>query len=211
MISVSVLKSTYSFDKTISMLEDIDEVDYIHVDLMDGVYAGENNFDIDDVVNKYKNISKPLDIHLMINDPIKYVDKLSVLKPKYITVHPDACQNIEDTIKKIKSYDIGVGLAIDINVDADIYEKYYKAADLALIMSVKAGKGGQDFNRDCLSKLEYFTFLQDYEDFIIEIDGGINEEVYHKLKRYPIDIFVIGSYICMNENYKRPINKLLEK
>lgn len=209
MISVSCLKSVYDREKTISLLDNIDEVDLIHLDLMDGTYVEENNLDIDEIISSFLNISKPIDIHLMISDPLKYLDKLSTLKPRYITFHPDAVKDPMKVINAIKEKNIKVGLAINIDVDIESYSKYYDYADLILIMSVKAGLGGQKFMPEVLSKIDYFSNLKDDDyDFTLEIDGGITDEIYHKLQKYPIDIFVIGAYICMNENFERVIKKI---
>lgn len=211
MISVSYLKSAYSFEETINMLDRIDEVDFIHLDLMDGKYVDVNNFDIKKITDSFKNINKNKDVHLMVEDPIKYLDDLCKINPSIITFHPDASSDPMKTIKAIKEKNIKVGLALNINIDVEEFENLYKYADVILLMSVPAGYGGQPFQVDVLSKIEYFTNLKDEDNkFLLEIDGGITDEVYHKLQKYPIDIYVVGSYICNNENFKRPIEKLIK-
>lgn len=210
MISVSYLKSVYDFEKTIKILDSIKNVDYIHLDLMDGKYVNENNIDIVKIKEGFKNISKPKDVHLMVSDPLLYIYDLKEIKPDIITFHPDAVDDPMKVINTIKELGIKVGIAINYDVDVEEYDKYYKYADNILIMSVQAGYGGQEFKKDVISKIEYFTNLKDDgEEFLLEIDGGINDEIYHKLQRYPIDIYVVGSYICSNENFDRPIKKLI--
>ena len=210
MISVSYLKSVYDFEKTIKILDSITNVDYIHLDLMDGKYVNENNIDIVKIKEGFKNISKPKDVHLMVSDPLLYINDLKEIKPDIITFHPDAVDDPMKVINTIKELGIKVGIAINYDVDVEEYDKYYKYADNILIMSVQAGYGGQEFKKDVISKIEYFTNLKDDgEEFLLEIDGGINDEIYHKLQRYPIDIYVVGSYICSNENFDRPIKKLI--
>ena len=210
MISVSYLKSVYDFEKTIKILDSIKNVDYIHLDLMDGKYVNENNIDIVKIKEGFKNISKPKDVHLMVSDPLLYINDLKEIKPDIITFHPDAVADPMKVINTIKELGIKVGIAINYDVDVEEYDKYYKYADNILIMSVQAGYGGQEFKKDVISKIEYFTNLKDDgEEFLLEIDGGINDEIYHKLQRYPIDIYVVGSYICSNENFDRPIKKLI--
>ena len=210
MISVSYLKSVYDFEKTIKILDSIKNVDYIHLDLMDGKYVNENNINIVKIKEGFKNISKPKDVHLMVSDPLLYINDLKEIKPDIITFHPDAVDDPMKVINTIKELGIKVGIAINYDVDVEEYDKYYKYADNILIMSVQAGYGGQEFKKDVISKIEYFTNLKDDgEEFLLEIDGGINDEIYHKLQRYPIDIYVVGSYICSNENFDRPIKKLI--
>ena len=211
MISVSYLKSVYDKKKTVELLNDIDDINYIHLDLMDGSYVKDDNYDFNELKEIFKSVSKEKDIHLMISEPLKYIEDLSTLKPSIITVHPDACENPRKVIDAIKEKGIKVGLAINYDIDVEQYENLYKYADVILVMSVQAGEGGQEFKKDVLSKIEYFTtLLDDGEEFLLEIDGGINDEVFNRLQKYPIDIFVVGAYICMNENFNRPLEKLLK-
>lgn len=210
MISVSYLKSVYDMNKTVHLLDKISDVDFIHLDLMDGNYVENNNINIEEILNNFDDINKKKDIHLMVRDPLKYINELKQIHPEFITFHPDAVDDPIKVVNKIKDLGIKVGIAINYDVDVEEYENLYSLSDLILVMSVQAGYGGQEFQKDVLSKIEYFTNLKDDgEEFILEIDGGINDEVYHRLVKYPIDIFVVGAYICTNENFNRPIKKLL--
>ena len=208
MISVSYTNSIYDKKTTINKLNDIKDIDYIHLDLMDGNYVEEKNFEIDEILSLFKSISKPKDIHLMVDNPEEYIEKLSSLNPEIITFHPDAKTDPIKTINLIKSYNIKCGLAINSFIDLDRFKELYDMVDLVLIMSVKAGYGGQSFLEETYEKLDKIEALKDNHHFIVEIDGGINDEYIQKLAKYPIDIFVVGSYICMNENFERPIEKL---
>lgn len=209
MISVSYTNSIYDRKTTINKLDDIKEVDFIHLDLMDGIYVDKKTFEIDEIIDLFKNTSKDLDIHLMVKDPAIYIDKLSTLNPKYITFHPDATMDPEKVIDKIKSYNIKCGIAINSFINIDDYSYLYDKADLLLIMSVKAGLGGQEFLEETYDKLDQVENIKDNHHFLLEIDGGINISNIKMLKdKYPIDIFVVGSYICMNENFERPIIEL---
>lgn len=210
MLSISYLNSLYERYDTIHFLDKIDEVDYIHLDLMDGRYVDEKNFEIDEILEDFKDIKKPLDVHLMVKNPEEYISKLATLKPKCITFHPDATTSPRKVIELIKSYNIGVGLAINSFVDVDAYSSLYDSVDTVLVMSVKAGYGGQKFLTNTYDKLKDLKNMRENSHFLIEVDGGINKEIYTKLKPYSVDIFVVGSYVCMNENYKRPINELLK-
>ena len=161
MISVSYLKSVYDKKKTVELLNDIDDINYIHLDLMDGSYVKDDNYDFNELKEIFKSVSKEKDIHLMISEPLKYIEDLSTLKPSIITVHPDACENPRKVIDAIKEKGIKVGLAINYDIDVEQYENLYKYADVILVMSVQAGEGGQEFKKDVLSKIEYFTTLLD--------------------------------------------------
>lgn len=210
MISVSFLNSVYDRKKTISLLNITEDVELIHVDLMDGKYVNEKNFEIDEILKLFKDNKKDLDIHLMTLEPEKYIEKLSTLNPKCITFHPDATAKPREVIELIKSYNINVGIAINSFIDASSYESLYQDIDTLLIMSVKAGYGGQSFLNETYDKLKYINNIKENHHFLVEVDGGINLDIYRKLKDYNVDIFVIGSYICMNENFERPIKELLK-
>ena len=210
MISVSYLKSIYEFENTIKILDKIDAIDFIHLDIMDGIYVDNNNLDINKVVTNFKTIEKKKDIHLMVSDPLKYIDDLKNISPEYITFHPDAVDNPKEVIKTIKNLGIKVGIAINLDVDINAYENLYNDADLVLVMSVQAGYGGQKFSMDALDKIKYWNSIKDSHSFLVEVDGGINDETYKLLKDLNVDIFVVGAYICTNENFERPINKLLQ-
>lgn len=210
MISISYTNSIYDREKTIKMLDSLNNIDFIHLDLMDGKYVPENNFEIDEIIDIFKDINKPLDVHLMIKNPEDYIEKLSIINPKHITFHPDATTSPRKVIDMIKSFNIKAGIAINSFIDMDAYESLYDYADLILVMSVKAGYGGQKFLDSTYSKLDNIENIKDNHHVTIEIDGGVNKEIYDKLQKYPIDIFVVGSYVCMNENFERPVKELLK-
>ena len=204
MIAVSYLKSKFSKEETIKKI-DASIADFIHVDLMDGIYVGNNNFTIEDVINDLKNINKPLDIHLMVKEPIKYIDDLAKLKPDIITFHLDSTTDPLNVIELIKDYNIKVGIAINPNEDISILNNYYDLIDYVLIMGVYPGKGGQTFIKEVLQKIK---FIESYK-ILIGIDGGINSETIDYLKDYKIDIIISGSYVCMNDDYNKQIRNLI--
>ena len=126
MISVTYLKCVYSFEETIKALDKLKNVDFIHLDLMDGNYVKENNIDIDKIKSGFKDIEKPKDIHLMVSDPLSYLNDLKDIKPEHITFHPDAVEDPMKVIKAIKELGIKVGIAINYDVDVEDYEKLFK-------------------------------------------------------------------------------------
>ncbi len=205
MIAVSYLKSILSKKETIEKIDN-SLADYIHVDLMDGEYVPEKNFNIDEVIDDLKGTTKPLDIHLMVNSPEIYIDKLAKLKPLNITIHLNSSQNMLETINMIKEYNINAGIAINPNEDIKELDNYLDVIDYILIMSVYPGKGGQSFIKEVLNKIDY---IKD-KNKTIGIDGGVNEEVITILKDYPLDIIVSGSYVCMSDDYNKQILKLKE-
>lgn len=201
MISVSFLKSKLNKLDTINKIDKSD-ANYIHVDLMDGIYVENSN--IINYLDGLENTIKPLDVHLMVNEPIKYIEDLSKLNTEIITFHLDSCDSPLEVINKIREYNIKVGIAINPSDNINIINDYIDLIDYVLIMSVIPGKGGQEFIKDVLIKLAYLK----NKYLLVGIDGGINSETVRYLKNYDIDIIVSGSYICMSDNYNEQINIL---
>lgn len=207
-VSVSYLSSIFDKKNTIRLI-DKSSADFIHVDLMDGKFVPKNNFEIKNVLNDLKDTKKPLDIHLMVLNPKRYIDDLSKLNPEYITIHLES-NNIEETIKLIKSKNIKVGISIKPNTDISYLEPYYNEIDLILVMTVEPGAGGQRFLFDMLKKIEDLNNIRNSNGYkyLISVDGGINEYTAYKVKKSGGDILVSGSFICHHEDFDERINLL---
>ena len=208
-IAVSYLSSKKSKKETIQLIEDT-TADYIHVDLMDGGFVPKKNFTIEEVEELLEKHTKPLDIHLMVFDPIIYVPSLAKLNPEFITFHLEATKDVVKTIEAIKMQGIKAG--ITIRPDTDLYEliPYLSLVDLVLIMSVEPGEGGQEFMMSAVDRLQALMEIRKDNDlsFLIEIDGGINKDTIKFVK--DVDIAVSGSFICNSFNYQERIDELLK-
>lgn len=208
-IAVSYLSSKKSKKETIQLIEDT-TADYIHVDLMDGGFVPKKNFTIEEVEELLEKHTKPLDIHLMVFDPIIYVPSLAKLNPEFITFHLEATKDVVKTIEAIKMQGIKAG--ITIRPDTDLYElmPYLSLVDLVLIMSVNPGEGGQEFMMSAVDRLQALMEIRKDNDlsFLIEIDGGINKDTIKFVK--DVDIAVSGSFICNSFNYQERIDELLK-
>ena len=207
-VSVSYLSSIFDKKNTIRLI-DKSSADFIHVDLMDGKFVPKNNFEIKNVLNDLKDTKKPLDIHLMVLNPKRYIDDLSKLNPEYITINLES-NNIEETIKLIKSKNIKVGISIKPNTDISYLEPYYNEIDLILVMTVEPGAGGQRFLFDMLKKIEDLNNIRNSNGYkyLISVDGGINEYTAYKVKKSGGDILVSGSFVCHHEDFDERINLL---
>ena len=144
-------------------------------------------------------MSKNLD--LILDDYIS-------LKPEYITIHSEI-ENVEKYIDKIKENNIKVGIALNPETDINILNSYIQKIDLILVMSVVPGKGGQTFMKEIIPKLEKINELKKDYNFIIEVDGGINNETVDYTKKY-VDIIVSGSYVTNSNDYRDAINTLIK-
>ena len=201
MIAVSYLKSKFSKLDTIKKINE-SIASLIHVDLMDGTYVENDN--LCDYLTGLEHTKKPLDIHLMVNNPLNFIDELAKLNTKLITFHLDSEDNPFEVIEKIKSYGIKVGIALSPNDNLNNLDKFYEYIDYVLIMSVIPGVGGQEFIPEVIDKIKD---LQS-KNIMIGIDGGINNKTIKYLKNYKIDIIVSGSYICMNDDFDNQIKEL---
>ncbi|MDD4607807.1 MAG: ribulose-phosphate 3-epimerase [Bacilli bacterium] len=207
-ISASFLSIKDNLKENILVL-DQSNIDYLHLDIMDGKFVSNKTWDIETIKELLTGTNRPKDVHLMVSDVKTYIDDFSTLNPDYITIHFEAVDDIEETINYIKSKNIKVGLSIKPNTDIVSIIPYLSLIDLVLIMSVEPGKGGQDFIESASSKINILKELRDennYYHYVIEVDGGINDETI-KLCRNA-DIIVVGSYITNSDNYNEQINKL---
>lgn len=207
-INVSYISSKNDLKKTIKLI-DASVADGIHVDLIDGMYTGEKNFDIDTLYTYFEDTKKDLDVHLMVNNPSNYFDSLFDINPKCIYIHPETSENLDDDLKKLKTFGIEKGIAINPSEDIECFEKYYPVVDRVLLMSVVPGKGGQKFLSKTKEKLEILAEYRKKYHFLIYVDGGINEDTIKEVDL--ADGVISGSYICMSDNYSKQIIKLKQK
>ena len=209
-VSVSFLRSEYELDETIKKIEETD-TDYIHVDMMDGNFVEASNYTPQDLKKIFKDCTKPLDVHMMVSSPNKYVKDFAKMKNvEYLTLHVEAHRRPIDVINMIRHTDMKVGLAINPETKVSRIIPLLNHVDQVLIMSVKPGKGGQKFMEDVLYKVETLKDIREQNGYhyIISIDGGINDETAKLCKEAGVDMLVCGSYVCMSDNYQERVDKL---
>ena len=208
-LSISYLSIKEDLKNKLNLLNNT-TTNFIHVDIMDGIFV--NNKTMDDLkqIELLKELNKPLDVHLMVEDVDKYIDIYKVLKPTYITFHIELenVLNILETIKKIKELGIKVGISLNPNTSVESLKPYLELIDLVLVMSVVPGMGGQTFIENTFTKLKELNDLKEKYNFRVEVDGGVNNNLIPKLKEYNVDMVVVGSYITNSNNYQEKINEL---
>lgn len=202
-ISTSILASK----NRIKSIQELNETttDYIHIDVMDNKFVRNYQFPINEVKKLAKFSNKVFDVHLMTEDPEKYIKELNLNNVDSITIHVEIEKNINYLIKLIKSYGIEVGLAIKPNTNISLLTKYLDKIDKVLVMSVEPGFGGQKFIESTPERIAKIRNKK--ADLLIEVDGGINDETIDNIK-YISDIAVVGSYITNSEDYQEAINIL---
>ena len=182
----------------------------IHVDVMDGVFVPNISFG-QPIVKTLSLISnKPLDVHLMIVDPIKFIDEFVFDNTLNITIHYESTNKIEETLDYIKSKNIKSGLAIKPNTEIDEIESYIQKVDILCLMSVNPGFSGQNFIENTYTKLKQLRKLIEKKKLstLIQIDGGVNNTNAKKLFKLGADILVSGNYIFKSENPNKVIEYL---
>ena len=183
------------------------DIDYIHLDVMDGVFVENKTYDFIEFYNIIKNSNKPYDVHLMVSDVKKYIDEYARIHPSFITFHYEAVSDVRSVINYIRSLGIKVGISIKPTTSVSEIKKYLEYIDLVLVMSVEPGRGGQSFIIDSVSKIEQLDDLRKVKgyNYLIQVDGGINSETIKLCDK--ADICVVGSFITKN-NYIESINLL---
>lgn len=182
-------KTIEKFDKS--------NIDYVHVDIADGKFVSEKSYTISEVIKYSSYTNKPLDIHLMVSNPVKYIDELSILNVAYMTFHFEAVKNHKEIIEHIKNNGIRAGISIKPETSVLKIFPLLPYLDMVLIMSINPGKSGQKFIESVLYKIEVLRREIDEKGYktIISIDGGINEESFPKVKEKGVDMVVCTSYL----------------
>ena len=186
------------------------KANWFHIDVMDGVFVPNISFGtpIMNVLKKYAK--KPLDVHLMIVNPDKYLEKFAELGSEILTVHIEACTHLHRTVQKIKSLNMKAGVAINPHTPVSSLESIIKEVDLVCVMSVNPGFGGQSFIDSTYQKVKDLKLLIDkYKSkALIEIDGGVNSENAIKLTEQGADVLVAGSFVFKSDNPTNTISTL---
>ncbi len=193
----------------IKMVND-SKANWFHIDVMDGVFVPNISFGtpIMNVLKKYAK--KPLDVHLMIVNPDKYLEKFAELGSEVLTVHLEACNHLHRTVQKIKSLKMKAGVAINPHTPVSSLESIITEVDLVCVMSVNPGFGGQSFIDSTFQKVKDLKLLieRHKSNALIEIDGGVNSENAKKLSEQGADVLVAGSFVFKSENPTNTINNL---
>jgi len=196
-------------ENEIKMVND-SKANWFHIDVMDGVFVPNISFGtpIMNVLKKYAK--KPLDVHLMIVNPDKYLEKFAELGSGILTVHLEACNHLHRTVQKIKSLKMKAGVAINPHTPVSSLESIITEVDLVCVMSVNPGFGGQSFIDSTFQKVKDLKLLieRHKSNALIEIDGGVNSENAKKLSEQGADVLVAGSFVFKSENPTNTINNL---
>lgn len=193
-------------------IKKIETAEWIHYDVMDGHFVPNISFGYSILNDVSKITDMYLDVHLMISEPAKYVDKFIASNASLIVFHYEAVakDGINDLIDHIKSQNVNVGIAIKPQTAVEVLTPFLSKLDLVLVMSVEPGFGGQKFNSIALDKISELAKLKTAYNYhyLIEVDGGINETTAKLCRDAGVDVLVAGSYVFNSDDYAKAIESL---
>ena len=172
-------------------------IDYLHIDVMDGVFVPNISFGADVMKSLNEIAGVPYDVHMMIVEPDRYLERFVTENTEYITVHYEACDDVGHTIEHIHQAGVKAGVSIKPGTAPEVLDDYLKDIDLILVMSVEPGFGGQKFMDSSLPKIEYYKNRREELglDYVIEVDGGVGSGNAYLVRDAGVDIIVAGSAV----------------
>ena len=206
-VSPSILSADFAnLERDIKLVEN-NGADWIHVDVMDGHFVPNVTIGVPVVASIRKVTTLPLDVHLMIENPEKFVEAFAKAGADILTFHYECGSDIKSTIDLIKSFGVKVGLSIKPKTAPEEILPYLNDLNLVLVMTVEPGFGGQKFMQDCAEKIKVIKNNAP-KDLIIQVDGGINAETARICTSNGANSLVAGSYIYKSNDVKSAINSL---
>ena len=209
-ISPSLLSADFlNLTKDLEMLND-SSADWVHVDMMDGVFVPNISIGFPVLSNLKKVCNKELDVHYMVVHPEQYIERTAKAGAKVMTVHQEACVHLHRTVSEIKTNGMMAGVALNPSTRISMLEDVIADIDMVLLMSVNPGFGGQKFIENTINKTRRLKQLikESGSKALIEVDGGVNATTAPRLVGAGADILVSGSYIFKSPNPIKTISEL---
>ncbi len=209
-IAPSILSADFAnLQRDVEMIND-SEADWFHVDVMDGMFVPNISFGFPVIKAIAKHAKKPLDVHLMIADPDRYLQAFKEAGATILTVHVEACNHLHRTIQAIKSLGMQAGVAINPHSSIHLLESIIEDIDLVCLMSVNPGFGGQKFIENTYHKCSHLKQMINSKksNAKIEIDGGVDLNNAPKLLSFGADVLVAGNTVFASANPSETISKL---
>ncbi len=212
LIAPSILAADFgNLQRDVEMINN-SEADWFHLDVMDGVFVPNISFGMPVIKSISLHAKKPLDVHLMIVEPDRYIKEFAKLGANVLTVHYEACTHLHRTLQAIKAEGMQAGVALNPHTNISFLEDTINDIDLVCIMSVNPGFGGQSFIENTYYKVKQLKklLLEKGASTKIEIDGGVTNKNAQQLIDVGADVLVAGSYVFGSENPSETIKVLKE-
>ena len=209
-ISPSLLSCDFAnIQRDVEMINE-SQADWFHLDVMDGVFVPNISFGFPIIEAVKKHAKKPLDVHIMIQNPDDYINTFKDLGVDILTVHYEACTHLHRTIQAIKQTGMKAGVALNPHTPVSLLTDILNDLDLVLIMSVNPGFGGQKFIPNALNKVTELSELAKIKNpsLLIEVDGGVNLETGKELVKAGANALVAGSFVFNSTNPQQTIANL---
>lgn len=210
LIAPSILAADFANLQRDCELVNDSAADWFHIDIMDGVFVPNISFGMPVLKAIGEHAKKPLDVHLMIVDPDRYISTFAALNAAVLTVHYEACTHLHRSIQSIKSHKMKAGVALNPHTPVHVLEDIIQDLDLVCLMSVNPGFGGQHFIPNTFEKIKALNALIEKKGATtqIEIDGGVTPENAADLVRAGANILVAGSAVFKSPDPKKTIQEL---
>ncbi|MGI6074234.1 MAG: ribulose-phosphate 3-epimerase [Fermentimonas sp.] len=209
-VAPSLLAADFlNLEKEIEMLNH-SEADWIHLDIMDGVFVPNISFGFSVVDTLRKVTNKPLDTHLMIVNPEKFIEEFAKAGCTYLNVHYEACTHLDRVVEQIRTHGMKPVVTLNPHTPVALLEDIIDKVDMVLLMSVNPGFGGQKFIENSVKKVSQLKelILRHNSNALIEVDGGVNIETGRRLVEAGADALVAGSFVFNSDNPEETIKEL---
>lgn len=210
LVAPSLLSADFgNLNKDIEMVN-TSQADWFHLDIMDGVFVPNISFGLPVVSQVKKMAKKPLDVHLMIVDPDRYLEKFKEAGADILTVHYEACTHLHRTLSQIRALGMKAGVSINPHTSVELLADILEDADLVLVMSVNPGFGGQKFIKNSIKKITRLKEMISQKGCktLIEVDGGVDTENAAMLYNAGADVLVAGNAVFKASSPMEVISKL---
>lgn len=210
MISPSLLSADFANLQSEIEMINASDADWLHLDIMDGVFVPNISFGFPVLEAVKKHVTKPLDVHLMIVEPQKFIKEFKQVGTYMLTVHYEACTHLHRVIQQIKAEGMKAGVALNPHTPVSLLEDIICDVDMVLLMSVNPGFGGQKFIENTYKKTLRLKelIMRKNSEALIQVDGGVNYETGKKLFDSGADVLVAGNFVFSSDNPAETISRL---